>query len=97
MAIEVVTTCPLGSQCEKIEDDKLLRCAWYVKLEGNDPQTGDKIDESRCAMAWLPVVNIEGNGIGQVIASSIQSMRNETLLRQDKALEKINAQISTNK
>jgi hypothetical protein len=42
-------------------------------------------------MAWQPVLLIEGNGVGHKLNASIQSLRNETLNRQDKALEAINA------
>ena len=89
MAIEVVTTCPLGSECEVIKDGKLHRCAWYVTLEGENPQNGKKIETSKCAMAWQPILLIEGNGQNLHIAGAIESLRNETINRQDIALEKI--------
>lgn len=83
-------TCPLGSECEKIVGDHIERCAWYISLVGTDPTTGDKVDERKCAIAWQPLLAIEANGTGFKVATAIQSLRNETIKRQDIALGAIN-------
>lgn len=85
--MEVKITCPLGSECETIRDNKLERCAWYIKLQGKNPQTGENVDSWKCAMAWQPILMIEGNGATQGIAASVQSLRNENVKRQNLALE----------
>ena len=96
--MDVEITCPLGSECETIKDNKLHRCAWYTKLSGTDPQSGKDIDDWRCAIAWQPILLIEGNGMSRGIGASIQSLRNETVKRQDVALGVIkNAKAITNK
>lgn len=87
MEIEVVQTCPLGSVCEEVRDSKIHRCAWLVKLQGEDPQSGKPVDQSKCAMAWQPILMIENSGISKEVAGSVQSLRNETVNRQDAALE----------
>ena len=88
--MKVVTTCPLGSECEKAcANNTIERCAWYIKLSGKNPQTGEPIDEWRCSMAWQPILMIEANGAAQGIAASLQSLRNETVARQNLALELI--------
>ena len=28
--MDVKVTCPLGSECEEIKDNKLHRCRWYI-------------------------------------------------------------------
>ena len=95
MTLQVNITCPLGSNCERVIDGAIERCAWYVKLEGEHPQSGEKMNESRCAMAWIPVLQIEGNGQNRHITTAVQSLRNETIKRQNAALEMVkNAQIS---
>jgi len=86
MALEVKLSCPLGSCCEKVVDNHIERCAWYVKLEGVNPQNGDRIDEWKCAMAWQPILMIEGNGQTRSVAASIQSFRNDTLAQQENAI-----------
>ena len=88
--METKITCPLGSECEKAVDGVLEVCAWYVKLQGKNPQTGENINEQRCAIAWQPILAIEGNGAVSGVAASIQSLRNETVARQDIALGAFN-------
>ena len=84
--LETVTTCPLGSECREVKDGKIHHCAWYIKLQGKNPQTGEPVDDYRCAIAWQPILAIEGNGASHSIAASVQSLRNETVKRQDAAL-----------
>lgn len=88
--IKTVTTCPLGSTCEKVANGVIERCAWYVKIEGNNPNTGAFMSESRCSMAWQPLLMIDTNGKLNENIAAIQSMRNETIKRQDAALGVIN-------
>jgi hypothetical protein len=86
MTLPVTITCPLGSTCEKIVDGSIHRCAWYVKIEGKNPQTGTDISESNCAIAWGPIISIEGNGQTRNLVASFQSLRNAALDNQKKAL-----------
>lgn len=98
MTIKTKLTCPLGSECESVKDGVLERCRWYVQIEGENPQNGERVNDSRCAMEWLPLLIIEGNGISNQTVSSIQSLRNETDKRQEQAIEVIkNAGISSDK
>ena len=85
--MKVEITCPLGSECETAENNCIKRCAWYIKLRGNDPQTGKEIDQWKCTMAWLPILQIESNGISMATTASVESLRNETIERQDQALK----------
>tara|TARA_R110000744_G_C19371578_1_gene562700 strand:+ start:3500 stop:3802 length:303 start_codon:yes stop_codon:yes gene_type:complete len=91
MAIKVNTTCPFGHKCEKVVDDEIERCALYIELEGVDPVTGDQTRTSRCSMAWQTILLVEGNGVMQRTNANIQSLRNETVARQEKAMEVLNA------
>ena len=84
--IEVVKTCPLGHTCRKVVDDKIEECMWYVHMEGENPQNGEKIDRAECALVWQPLLTIEGSRETQRVAASIHSMRDETLHRQDMLL-----------
>jgi len=90
MELKTVLTCPLGSDCQKIVGDEIHQCHWYVKLAGKDPQTGKDIEDYRCAIAWQPILAIEGNGATHGLAASVQSLRNETVKRQDIALGAFN-------
>ncbi len=85
--ITEVRTCPLGHECVKAEGGVISKCAWYVKLQGNDPQTGERVDKEDCAIAWQPILLIEANAQAARTTSSVQSMRNESVIRQDQAIE----------
>ena len=37
--LEIEFTCPLGSECEEIRDNKIYRCMWYTKIAGTDANT----------------------------------------------------------
>jgi len=52
-------------------------CKFYVHLLGNDPQTGKGIDKFDCAMAFIPVLLIEGAQQTRQAGAAIESFRNE--------------------
>ena len=77
MTIETVLTCPLGSKCEEVKDGKIHRCAWFTKLNGKNPSTGELVDEHGCAMTWLPILLIENATQARGFTVAIESFRNE--------------------
>lgn len=87
--MEVILECPLGSRCEYIGDDKKIhRCHWYTKMTGM-AQDGSSYDESRCAIAWQPILMVENSAQTRSAAAAIESLRNETIKRQDAALSAV--------
>jgi len=77
MEIKTVLTCPLGSKCEEIKDGAIHRCAWYTKLAGTNPNTGEVLDEHGCAMSWLPMLMIENSMQQRSTSAAVESFRNE--------------------
>ena len=77
MEIKTVLTCPLGSSCEEIKDGAIHRCAWYTKLAGTNPNTGETIDEHGCAMSWMPMLLIENSMQQRSTSAAVESFRNE--------------------
>jgi len=77
MEIKTVLTCPLGSKCEEVKDGAIHRCAWYTTLAGTNPNTGDKVDEKGCAMAWMPMLMIENSMQQRSTSAAVESFRNE--------------------
>ena len=75
--METIITCPLGSQCEEIRDNKLHRCAWFTKLVGKNPQSEEPIDEWGCAMAWVPIMLVENAQTNRGQTAALESFRNE--------------------
>ncbi len=69
-------TCPLGSDCEKAVDGEIHRCAWYTKLQGMNPQTGQPMDEWACAIAWTPILLVENAREVKSVAHAAESSRN---------------------
>jgi len=82
-----VITCPLGSKCEEIKDNKLHQCAWLVEIKGTNPQTNETKDEKACAIAWMPILQIETSGTQKATHDAVISLREETVSRQDMALQ----------
>ena len=79
MEIKTVLTCPLGAKCEEIKDGAIHRCAWYTKLAGTNPNTGEVMDEHGCAMSWLPMLMIENSMQQRSTSAAVESFRNETM------------------
>ena len=78
--------CPLGSTCEQVVDttegQKLKVCPWFTKIRGADPQTGEEIEEYRCAIAWMPVLLVEGSMFQRQTGAAVESFRN-TMVKQN--------------
>ena len=79
MALEIEYACPLGNECETAEGKKIIRCAWYTKMMGEDPQTGKDIEEWACAMAWMPTLQVEMARTNRGQTAALESFRNETV------------------
>ena len=72
MKIESGTLCPLlNKSCVKLE------CAWFIKIRGTDPNSGQDIDEWNCAVAWLPMLSINTANESRKTCAATESFRNE--------------------
>ena len=73
MKIEAKPNCPLDgfNPCRQIE------CAWFMKITGKNPNTGQEIDDWGCSMAWLPVLMIENSQMQRQTGAAVESFRNE--------------------
>lgn len=76
---EIVFTCPLGSECEEIKDNKIHRCMWYTKVVGTDPNTGETHDDWSCAISWMPTLTLEMSKTNRGQTEALESFRNETV------------------
>ena len=54
-----------------------LDCAWFVKVEGYDMNTGKRVDEWNCTIAILPMLLIENSGQQRQTGAAVESFRNE--------------------
>lgn len=70
-------------------DDHIEVCHWYTTMRQLDGVTGKETDVKACAITWMPVLASEQSSAGRMVAESIQSLRNETVKRQDEAIKSI--------
>lgn len=72
-------TCPLGHTCERRDADNEIieQCRWYIRVHGRNPQTDDPIDAWDCAIAFLPILQIEGSKETRHTAAAVDAFRNE--------------------
>lgn len=73
MKIESKTNCPLNS----FNPCKELECAWFMKLRGVNPNTGQDVDEWGCSMSWIPILLIENSQQQRQTGAAVESFRNE--------------------
>lgn len=86
--IEVKLTCPFGSTCEEIIDGVIHRCRWFIELEGIKAD-GEMTKQRDCAIAVMPMLQIEVAMTNRGQTAALESLRNETIERQDRALRLI--------
>ncbi len=79
MKLEVKENCPLNN----FEPCKNFECAWFMKIQGTDPNTGVEIEEWGCSMAWLPKLLIENAQMSRQTGAAVESFRNEMVRQND--------------
>jgi hypothetical protein len=82
MKIESKANCPLDSfnPCRQTD------CAWFTQLRGNNPNTGEPVDEWGCAIAWIPVLLIENSQQQRQTGAAVESFRNEMVNNNEQTL-----------
>jgi len=73
MKLEVKQNCPLDgfNPCRQFD------CAWFMKINGTHPNTGETTEEWGCSMAWLPVLLVENANQARSTGAAVESFRNE--------------------
>jgi hypothetical protein len=82
MAKDVEIICPMmgGKPCVEdgsIIDGKLVACRFWVHVLGENPQTGETINNGDCAIAWMPALLIENSKVNRGTSAAVESLRNE--------------------
>ena len=82
-----------GTFCPLIKKDCIQnKCAWFIQLRGNDPNTGKEIDEWGCSMAWMPVLMIENSQQQRQTGAAVESFRNEMVKANESTANLLNNQ-----
>ena len=72
MQLEKGTYCPLlKKECIG------LKCAWFIRVQGFDKNTGKEVDEYNCSIALMPLLQIENSGTQRETGAAVESFRNE--------------------
>ena len=79
MKLEPKANCPL----DNFNPCRQLDCAWFMKVRGNNPNTGEEIDDYGCSMVWLPVLMIENSQQQRHTGAAVESFRNEMVKAND--------------
>lgn len=67
-----------GNFCPLIGKDCIgLECSWYTQIRGQNPNTGEPVDEWGCAVTWMPMLLIENSQQQRSTSSGVESFRNE--------------------
>jgi len=72
MKIEPKNNCPL----DNFNPCRQLDCAWFLKIAGKNPNTGEDIDDWGCSMSWLPILMIENSQQQRSTGAAVESFRN---------------------
>lgn len=72
MKLEVKQNCSLDSfnPCRQFD------CAWFMKIAGKNPNTGEPTEEWGCSMAWLPIQMIDNAQQLRSTGAAVESFRN---------------------
>lgn len=71
--LEPKNNCPMDG----FKPCRQLECGWFVQLRGTNPQTGEAVDSWGCAVAWMPMLLIEGAQQSRQTGAAVESFRNE--------------------
>lgn len=75
MKIESKANCPLDG----FKPCRQLECAWFMKVRGTNPNTGQEVDEWGCSIAWLPILLIDNSQQQRQTGAAVESFRNEVV------------------
>ena len=89
MKLEAKANCPLDG----FKPCRQLDCAWFMKVRGTNPNTGEEIDDFGCAMAWMPVLLIENSQQQRQTGAAVESFRNEMVKANDVSQQVLRATI----
>ncbi len=69
-----------GNFCPLIKKECVgLKCSWYTQVRGMNPNTGEQVDEWGCAVAWIPMLQIETSQQARQAGAAVESFRNEVV------------------
>lgn len=77
--MDIEYTCPLGSVCEEIRNNKLHRCRWFAEVKGLHPQTGEEVNQWNCSIPLSLIGILETSRTNRGQTAALESFRNEVV------------------
>lgn len=77
MELKTELSCPLGHKCQEVKGESIHQCAWFISIAGQNPNTGETVNEKGCAMSWLPILLVENARVSRSSSAALESLRNE--------------------
>jgi hypothetical protein len=74
--IKTTYSCPFGATCEKITSEGIDRCRLYICIAGENPQTGEKMEDWNCAFSWQPMLMIDQSRSVKGTQCATEELRN---------------------
>ena len=68
------------------------KCKFYIQVNGQNPNTGQRISDWDCAVSWLPVLLIEGANQSRQAGAAVESFRNEMVRMNESSLNLLSTQ-----
>jgi len=69
-----------GDYCPLIKKECIKeKCSWYMRIRGTNPNTGEPVDESGCAVVWMPYMAMDITQKTNQAGAAVESFRNEVV------------------
>lgn len=69
-----------GNFCPLLKKECIgIQCAWIAQIRGINPNTGEEVDEWKCAISWMPMLQIETSQQSRQTGAAVESFRNEVV------------------
>ena len=59
------------------ETGERTTCAFFITLAGVNPQTNEPVNDPGCSIAFIPLIQLEGNQAMRVVAASTDKVATE--------------------
>ena len=101
MAKDVKVICPImQGECVEdgaIRDGELVACNFWTNVQGQNPQTGEAVNQGGCAITWIPMLLIENTKVNRETGAAVESMRNKNVTTAEQITSAITQLNETNK
>ena len=80
--MKIEQNCPF----DKFRPCRQTKCALFTQIRGTNPQGGD-VDDWGCAIAFMPMLQIEGAQMSRQAGAAVESLRNEMVTQTEQLVD----------